>query len=102
MHVIARPLIRTFCTRYADAREWLEEWWRVASGGRWLSLHDVRVAYATVDQVGKCLVFNVRGNKYRLIVRVSYRNQYSRGTLLVREFLTHAEYNQDRWKRDCT
>lgn len=101
MHVIARPLIRRFCERYADARDWLEEWWNMAGKARWSSLRDVRVTYAAADQVGNCLVFNVRGNKYRLIVRVSYRNQYSRGTLLVKQFLTHAEYDQHRWKEGC-
>src|SRR6266403_2025508 len=101
MHVIARPLIREFCDRFADAREWLEEWWRTATKARWTSLIDVRATYASADQVGKCLVFNARGNKYRFIVRVSYRNEFSRGTLLVKEFLTHAEYNEDRWKRGC-
>ncbi len=101
MHVIAHPAIRAFCSRYSDAREWLEEWWRVASKARWTNLHDVRVTYASADQVGKCLVFNVRGNKYRFIVRVSYRSPHSRGTLLVKTFLTHAEYNENRWKTGC-
>jgi mRNA interferase HigB len=94
-------MIRSFCERHADAREWLEEWWRIATKAKWTSLNDVRLIYASTDQVGKCLVFNARGNKYRLIARVSYRNEFSRGTLLVKEFLTHAEYNEDRWKRGC-
>jgi mRNA interferase HigB len=101
MHVIARPAIWAFCARYADARDWLEEWWRIASRAAWASLHEVRIAYASADQVGKCLIFNVRGNKYRFIVRVSYRNPHSRGTLLVKAFLTHAEYNENRWKTGC-
>lgn len=101
MHVIARPIIRMFCGQHPDARDWLEAWWKTATKARWTSLHDVRTTYASADQAGKCLVFDARGNRYRLIVRVSYRNQYSRGTLLVKEFLTHAEYDEGRWKRGC-
>ena len=51
----------------------------------------MRVDYPTADQVGQYLVFNVRGNTYRLIVKVSYANEWVQGTLFVKHFLTHAE-----------
>ncbi len=52
--------------------------------------------YASADQVGSCLVFNIRGNG--LICRVAYANQCVKGTLFVKHFLTHAEYDKDAWK----
>jgi mRNA interferase HigB len=101
MHVIARPAIREAAGRHPDAADWLDRWWRDAKAARWERLHDVRENYPAADQFGKCLIFNVRGNSYRLICRVSYANQWQQGTLLVKHFLTHAEYDKDAWKKDC-
>ncbi len=101
MHIIARPAINQAIRRHPDAANWLNAWWKVAGGQRWRSLLEVRALYPATDQVDCCLVFNVRGNKYRLICRVTYANQWQRGTLLVKHFLTHAEYDRDAWKEDC-
>jgi mRNA interferase HigB len=101
MHIIARPALDEAMKRHPDAAGWLKHWWKVAGTERWEHLHAVRVVYPAIDQVDCCLVFNVRGNKYRLICRVTYANQWQRGTLLVKHFLTHAEYDKDDWKEDC-
>lgn len=53
------------------------------------------------SQVGSCLVFNVCGNNYRLICGVTYANAWARGTLYVKHFLTHADYDKGKWKADC-
>jgi mRNA interferase HigB len=102
MHVIARKAIRDAIQRHPDAADWLNRWWQDAKLARWESLHDVRVNYPSADQVKHCLIFNVRGNRYRLICRISYANEWQRGTLLIKHFLTHAEYDRDSWKKDCT
>jgi mRNA-degrading endonuclease HigB of HigAB toxin-antitoxin module len=101
MHVIARATLRSFAEQQRDAREWLENWWSIASRAGWRSLSEVRRTYLATDQVGGCLVFNCKGNTYRLIVRVSYANEHSRGTLFVKHFLTHAESSKGRWKEAC-
>src|SRR6185437_6955827 len=101
MHIIARPKLSEAAQRHPDAGGWLNQWWKVAGTERWDSLHTVRAVYPRTDQVAYCLVFNVRGNKYRLICRVSYANQWQRGTLLVKAFMTHAEYDKDEWKEGC-
>ena len=101
MHVIAYPAIRDAGRRHPQARNWLVEWWRAARAERWESLHDVRRSYPAADQVGGCLVFNACGNNFRLIVGVRYANESSNGTLFIKHFLTHAEYDRDHWKKDC-
>jgi mRNA interferase HigB len=101
MHVISRRAIDAAIQQHSDAAEWLNAWWKRACKARWESLHDVRIDYASADQVDCCLVFNVRGNKYRFICRVTYADQWTRGTLLVKHFLTHAEYDKNKWIRDC-
>ncbi len=101
MHIIARPSIDAAKQRYPTARSWLDTWWRVASKSRWTSLTDVRCAYRDADEVGHCLVFDVCGNDFRLICRMTYANRWTDGTLLVKHFLTHDEYDKNKWCKDC-
>ena len=101
MHVISRPAINAAIVRYPGAAAWLQQWWRRATKTRWESLHDVQTVYPKADQVGQCLIFNACGNHYRLIVGVKYADQSQRGTLWVKHFLTHAEYDKGKWKGDC-
>ncbi|HEX5103833.1 MAG TPA: type II toxin-antitoxin system HigB family toxin [Pirellulaceae bacterium] len=101
MHVIARATLDAFGRKHRAAKEWLENWWQTAVRANWRNLDDVRRVYQSTDQVGGCLVFDCKGNNYRLIVRVSYANKYTRGTLFVKHLLTHAEYNKNRWKDCC-
>jgi mRNA interferase HigB len=100
MHIIARPALAAI-RKHADAAAWLRQWWKIAARERWQSLQAVRAIYPATDQVRCCLVFDVRGNKYRLICRVSYSNEWQRGTLLIKAFLTHAKYMKNTWKADC-
>lgn len=103
MNVISRQAIRDAKRRHADASDWLEAWRKAARHAQWENLQDVRATYPATDQVGGCLVFDVCGNKYRFIVGVRYADAEEErgGTLFVKHFLTHAEYDKNRWKGDC-
>ena len=50
-------------------------WFQIASSADWASLEDVRQAFRSVDLVGSLLVFNLRGNRYRLMVRINFRER---------------------------
>lgn len=63
----------------------------------WTNWSDVKAAFATASIVGNCVVFNVSGNKYRLVTRISFATH----KLYVLKVMTHAEYDDDRWKADC-
>jgi mRNA interferase HigB len=56
----------------------------------------VREVFSSADQVGNLTVFNIGGNKYRLIAFVDYTYQ----KVFIRHVMTHAEYDQDDWKKD--
>jgi mRNA interferase HigB len=101
MHIIARPAIESAKQRYPKASAWLDHWWQVASQAAWTRLADVRKSYPDADEVGQCLVFDVCGNDYRLICRMTYANDWTTGTLLVKHFLTHAQYDKRPWCKDC-
>lgn len=102
MHIIARSAIETAKQRHPRASSWLDVWWVVAGKSTWTHLADVRDDYVRADEVGQCLVFDVCGNDYRLICRFTYANKWTKGTLLVKHFLTHAEYDKNLWCKDCT
>lgn len=101
MHVIARPAITLAKQRYPKASAWLDGWWIAAEKAVWKRLNDVRDLYADADEVGQCLVFNACGDDYRLICRMTYANNWTDGTLLVKHFLTHSEYDKKKWCNDC-
>lgn len=95
MHVISKKKLREFYARHADAEEPLLAWYRVASKARWAMLNDVRKNYPSADLVGNQIVFNIKGNHYRLIVHIKYESQ----TIFVRHVLTHAEYDRGSWQQ---
>jgi mRNA interferase HigB len=101
MHILSRPAIHDAQARYPIAAAWLDAWWSIASKAVWTNLADVRLTYRDADEVGQCLIFNACGNNYRLICRCSYANGWVNGTLLVKHFLTHAEYDKNKWRKDC-
>ena len=69
-------------------------WYRTAKKANWENLAQLKLVYPTADLVGRYTVFNIAGNKYRLIARIVYRSQ----TLFVVAVLTHEEYNLGKWK----
>lgn len=59
-------------------------------------LAELRQRFPSADLVGRLTVFNIGGNKYRLIVRIEYQRQ----EVYIRNFFTHAEYDKEGWKND--
>jgi len=96
MHVISKHALVEFWENHADARNGLAAWHQVASHAGWRSLEDVRRTFPTADSVGRLTVFNIGGNKYRLVARMEYGKQRA----YIRSVLTHAEYAKEDWKKD--
>ena len=94
MHVISEKKLREFWTIHPDSESSLRAWHREAEEADWEKFADLRNTFASADQVGKLTVFNIGGNKYRLIVVI----HFNRGKLYVRHVLTHEEYDRGSWK----
>lgn len=91
MRVIAKGALREFWTNHADARQPLEAWYHEALKAHWKTPQDVKNHYANASFVaGNRIIFNIGGNKYRLVVRVNY--EY--GIVYIRFIGTHAEYDR--------
>jgi mRNA interferase HigB len=97
MHVISRRKLQEFWGDHPEAETPLAAWYKTARKATWRTFAEVRAVFASADRVGKCIVFNIGGNKYRLIVIVS--PNWHR--LYVRFVLTHKDYDRGDWKGDC-
>jgi mRNA interferase HigB len=69
-------------------------WYKTAKKANWQNLAELKAVYPSADLVGRYMVFNIGGNKYRLIARIVYRSQ----TLFVVAVMTHEEYDLGKWK----
>ena len=94
MHVITRKRLLEFCKKHPDAAEPLDRWYRIVKHSNFESFMDLRKTFPQADQVGRLTVFNVGGNKYRLIAYIVY----NRKRIYIRDVLTHPEYDKSKWK----
>jgi mRNA interferase HigB len=92
MQVIARRTLREFWRRHPQAERSIRAWFALASMGRWTGPADVKRQFgSTVDFVSdNRLIFDLGGNKFRLVVHVSY----AFGRVLVKFIGTHAQYDR--------
>lgn len=92
MQVIAKSTLRAFWERHPQARTSLSIWYSTVSRAEWAGPSDIKTMFGTnVDFVGdNRIIFDIGGNKYRLIVHVAYR--YRR--VLIKFVGTHAEYDR--------
>ena len=91
MHVVSVRTLRDFWQTHADAEQALKAWFREAEAANWAAFDDIKARYRSADVIpGNRVVFNIKGNNYRLIVKIHYNT----GRLFIRFVGTHAEYNK--------
>jgi len=94
VHVITRKRLNDFSEIHPDARAALAEWYRIMKKHSFATFAELRSLFPAADKVGKLTVFNIGGNKYRLIASV----QYNRKRIYIRAVLTHEAYNSGKWR----
>jgi len=91
MHVIARKILRDFWVRHTDAEQPLRAWFAETSSSTWHTSSDIKRRYPTASFLSaNRVVFNIKGNKYRLVVHV----RYDLGRVYLRFIGPHAEYDR--------
>jgi mRNA interferase HigB len=95
MHVISRKKLKEAALKHAEIESSLDAWFRIARKAEWKSLAEVRNTFSSADAVGQWTIFNIKGNKYRLITEINYVS----GRIYIRHVLTHAEYDRGAWKK---
>ncbi|WP_137895186.1 type II toxin-antitoxin system HigB family toxin [Ramlibacter sp. 2FC] len=91
MRIVALGTLRDFWVRHPDALEPLSAWYAIASRARWAAPANVKAAYRNASFVaGNRVVFNIKGNDYRLVVAMHYNRQIA----YIRFVGTHRQYDQ--------
>lgn len=94
MHIISHAKILQAQADHPLCDTALEQWYRLTKRVQWRSFAEVRACFPAVDKVGDKFVFNIGGNKLRLIAAIHFNT----GRVFVRAVLTHSEYDQGDWK----
>ncbi|MBR8837581.1 MAG: type II toxin-antitoxin system HigB family toxin [Stigonema ocellatum SAG 48.90 = DSM 106950] len=94
MHVISRKALRQFWEKYPDSETALIRWFKLMNSANFQTFDELRSVFPSADLVGDIIVFNIGGNKYRLITSIHFNRQ----KVYIRDILTHSEYDLDQWK----
>jgi mRNA interferase HigB len=94
MHIISRKALRTFWEKYPDSKPSLTRWYQIVERSTYRSFAELRKSFPSADMVDGFVVFNIAGNKFRLITSI----HFNRGKVYIRHILTHREYDSGDWK----
>jgi mRNA interferase HigB len=91
MHIISLKTLRQFWDIHPDSEQPLRAWYVIARRAQWHTSAEIRAVYGSASFVGNNrVVFNIKGNDYRLIVLA----EYTKGKLFIRFVGTHTEYDR--------
>jgi mRNA interferase HigB len=92
MDIYNKGIIFAFQIKHPNARKSLAEWTKKIMAAQWHTFADIKKTFNTIDYAAPFCIFDVGGNKYRVIAIVSFAEK----TVLIDKVLTHAQYN--RWR----
>ena len=94
MHIISHARILEAQAAHEDCRMALEHWYRLTKRVRWDNFAEVKACFPAVDKVGDNYVFDVGGNKLRLVAAI----HFNASRVFIRAVLTHKAYDKGDWK----
>ncbi len=94
MHIITRKRLNELAEKFPETRNALADWYRLMKQNDFDSIAEIRKIFPGADKVGKLTVFNVGGNKVRLVAAI----HYNRKKIYIRAVLMHKEYDEGKWK----
>ena len=94
MHIITRKRLNEFVEKHPTAKAGLAHWYQAFKKNNFETFVILRTMFPHADQVDGLTVFNIGGNKVRLICAI----HYNRRKVYIRAVLTHAEYDAGKWK----
>jgi len=96
MRIIARKPLLEFSARFPDAKGPLERWWTTCKRNNFSNFAELKKTFGSADMVGRCVIFNVGGGKYRLVARVNFKAF----TMWIKYILPHEQYDRLDLKED--
>lgn len=97
MRIISRKALRSYWEQHPESEEVLVDWFNKIKKVSPANFVELRHTFPSADLVGDCVVFNVGGNNYRVIVHLDYHIQIA----WIFFVLSHADYDREKWKADC-
>lgn len=95
MRIFSKGTLRDFYQKHEDCKEQLLTWYKVTSNASWKNFNDVKLHFSSADCIhDNFIVFNIKGNKYRLGVDFNFKNQWA----FILFIGTHAEYDKKKFK----
>jgi mRNA interferase HigB len=94
MKIISNSALRAFAADHPQAEAPLQSWRRVIEKNRFSNWAELKATFNSVDRVGDLVVFDIGGNKYRLIASIRFEKQI----LYIKAVLTHQDYDRGTWK----
>ena len=89
MHVISKAILRDFWEIHSEAKEFLQAWYREVKKEDWDRPANIKEKYISASFVKDRVVFNIHGNRYRVVVKINYEKR----VVFVRFVGTHKEYD---------
>lgn len=96
MRIVGRDTIQAFMEKYPDSRSSLKSWAQAMEANPFKHFNELKQTLGSADYVRPYTVFNISGNKYRLIALVDYQMS----TVLVQQILAHSEYDKGKWRKE--
>lgn len=91
MRIFGLEKLHEFCEKYTDCRPWIQNWLADVRSSKWSTLNELKERYPTASILSNnVVIFNVKGNKYRMAVQVAINSQ----VIAVKWIGTHAEYSR--------
>lgn len=94
MHVITRKRLNEFAQKYPEIKNSLAHWYGLVKRNNFSNFAELKAMFPAADHIGRLTVFNIAGNKVRLIAAL----HYNRRKIYIRAVLTHSEYDEGKWK----
>lgn len=94
MHIITHRRIVAAQKAHPQCASALDQWYRLYKKAEWHNFAELRTLFPSADKVGDVFVFDIGGNKLRLIAAIHFNT----GRVFIRAVLTHKEYDQGGWK----
>lgn len=94
MRIITKRRILEFGEKHPDSVSSLNIWYKIISKSNYNSFNELRQTFPGADMVNNLTVFNIGGNKYRLIAAIHYNKKI----VYIRHILTHTDYDKNKWK----
>lgn len=94
MHIITQSRVWEAKKKFPESANALDGWYRIMKRNEFNNFAELKKSFNTVDKVGDLFVFDIAGNKLRLITHIHFH----RKKVYIRHILTHKEYDKNTWK----